>query len=243
MQRLMVFLGHPVYGLGVVLFTILLFSGIGSTTVGARAPAPGHDDRRASARCWRRWSLAGLLTPLVTDLGARREATDMRIVVSVLLLAPPAFCMGMMFPLGPQHLAPPRGAAAVLLERQRHHLDAGVGAGHGAVDRIRHRQDLRARRRLLRRLRRDAGLEAGGERTRCRGSKRSKDRHWCLTMPLRRLQRPSGRRRPCWSASRRTDSPAARAGRQPIARRARSGARPRLTGTGYKGRRPAIAAP
>ena len=41
MQRLMVFLGHPVYALGVVLFTILLFSGIGSATVGARAPRPG----------------------------------------------------------------------------------------------------------------------------------------------------------------------------------------------------------
>ena len=36
MQRLMVFLGHPVYRLGVVLFTILLFGGIGSVTVGAR---------------------------------------------------------------------------------------------------------------------------------------------------------------------------------------------------------------
>jgi len=42
---------------------------------------------------------AGLLTPLVTTW-ARAEATDMRILVSVLLLAPPAFCMGMMFPLG-----------------------------------------------------------------------------------------------------------------------------------------------
>ena len=31
----MVFLGHPVYGLSVVLFTILLFGGVGSTTVGA----------------------------------------------------------------------------------------------------------------------------------------------------------------------------------------------------------------
>ena len=41
MQRLMVFLGHPVYGLSVVLFTILLFSGLGSTTVGAQAPRPG----------------------------------------------------------------------------------------------------------------------------------------------------------------------------------------------------------
>jgi hypothetical protein len=31
---------------------------------------------------------------------ARSEATDIRILLSVLLLAPPAFCMGMMFPLG-----------------------------------------------------------------------------------------------------------------------------------------------
>src|SRR6267142_6362392 len=38
MQRLMVFLGHPVYGLSVVLFTILLFGGIGSATIGARSP-------------------------------------------------------------------------------------------------------------------------------------------------------------------------------------------------------------
>ena len=38
MQRLMVFLGHPVYGLSVILFTILLFGGIGSTTVGTQYP-------------------------------------------------------------------------------------------------------------------------------------------------------------------------------------------------------------
>jgi hypothetical protein len=98
MQRLMVFLGHPVYGLSVVLFTILLFSGIGSATVGADAPRP-------RAIVWRVTVLlitilaAGLLTPLVT-VWTRSQPTDMRILVSVLLLAPPAFCMGMMFPLG-----------------------------------------------------------------------------------------------------------------------------------------------
>jgi len=98
MQRLMVFLGHPVYGLSVVLFTILLFSGIGSATVGADTPRP-------RATVWRVAVLlitvlaAGLLTPLVT-IWARSLSTDMRIVVSVLLLAPPAFCMGTMFPLG-----------------------------------------------------------------------------------------------------------------------------------------------
>ncbi len=98
MQRLMVFLGHPVYGLSVVLFTILLFSGIGSTTVGADAPRRGAIAVRAAALL-ATLVAAGLLTPLVTHW-ARTESTDIRILVSVLLLAPPAFCMGMMFPLG-----------------------------------------------------------------------------------------------------------------------------------------------
>ena len=98
MQRLMVFLGHPVYGLGVVLFAILIFSGIGSTTVGALAPRPGAVIGRAVALLTT-LTAAGLLTPLVTTW-TRSEATDMRILVSVLLLAPPAFCMGMMFALG-----------------------------------------------------------------------------------------------------------------------------------------------
>jgi spermidine synthase len=98
MQRLMVFLGHPVYGLGVVLFTILIFSGIGSATVGALAPRPGTLIGRV-VLLLTTLVVAGLLTPLVTTW-TRSEATDMRILVSVLLLAPPAFCMGMMFPLG-----------------------------------------------------------------------------------------------------------------------------------------------
>ena len=98
MQRLMVFLGHPVYGLSVVLFTILLFSGAGSTTVGAHVPRPGAVVARVAALLTTLVA-AGLLTPLFTTW-ARSETTEMRILVSVLLLAPPAFCMGMMFPLG-----------------------------------------------------------------------------------------------------------------------------------------------
>jgi len=98
MQRLMVFLGHPVYGLGVVLFTILLFSGIGSTTVGERPARPGAVVARVMALL-ATIIVAGLLTPLVASW-AKSEATDMRILISMLLLAPPAFCMGMMFPLG-----------------------------------------------------------------------------------------------------------------------------------------------
>jgi len=98
MQRLMVFLGHPVYGLAVVLFTILLFSGLGSTTVGSYEPRPGAVIARVIILLTT-LAVAGLLTPWLTA-SARSAATDMRILLSVLLLAPPAFCMGMMFPLG-----------------------------------------------------------------------------------------------------------------------------------------------
>jgi hypothetical protein len=98
MQRLMVFLGHPVYGLSVILFTILLFGGIGSTTVGMHYPRPRAVVARIAALLTT-LVLAGLLTPLIATW-ARSAATDMRILLSVLLLAPPAFCMGMMFPLG-----------------------------------------------------------------------------------------------------------------------------------------------
>jgi spermidine synthase len=98
MQRLMVFLGHPVYGLGVVLFTLLLSSGIGSMTVSS-----GNSSRDAII-----WRVAGLLaaivlvgalTPVVTH-ATRTAPTGARILLSVLLLTPPGFFMGMMFPLG-----------------------------------------------------------------------------------------------------------------------------------------------
>jgi SAM-dependent methyltransferase len=98
MQRLMVFLGHPVYGLAVVLFTILLFSGLGSATVGEQIPRPSTVIARAAALLIT-LIIAGLSTPFVTTW-ARSEMTEMRILVSIVLLAPPAFCMGMMFPLG-----------------------------------------------------------------------------------------------------------------------------------------------
>ena len=98
MQRLMVFLGHPVYGLGVVLFTLLLFSGIGSTTVAAAAPRTDAIIARIVGLVVA-LAVAGLLTPVTTEW-ARAQTTEVRICISVLLLAPPSFFMGMMFPLG-----------------------------------------------------------------------------------------------------------------------------------------------
>ncbi|MGY3441094.1 spermidine synthase [Bradyrhizobium sp. USDA 4473] len=98
MQRLMVFLGHPVYGLSVVLFTILLFGGIGSGTVGATPARPAVLIVRLVTLVATLVAV-GLLTPSVTAW-SRSAPTEIRILVSIALLAPPAFCMGMMFPLG-----------------------------------------------------------------------------------------------------------------------------------------------
>jgi hypothetical protein len=97
MQRLIVFLGHPVYGLSVVLFTLLLFGGIGSATVYDNIPRE---------KLWRRPLLlclvlcgVGFLTPTFTTEFVP-FGTMARILVSGALLAPAGLCMGMMFPTG-----------------------------------------------------------------------------------------------------------------------------------------------
>ncbi|MEA2942801.1 MAG: hypothetical protein QOD09_3330 [Bradyrhizobium sp.] len=76
----------------------IIGSRAGSATVGAQPPGPGAVFARIAALL-STLVAAGFLTPLLTTW-ARTEATDMRILLSVALLAPPAFCMGMMFPLG-----------------------------------------------------------------------------------------------------------------------------------------------
>jgi hypothetical protein len=104
MQRLMIFLGHPTYALSVVLFSLLLFSGLGSlATEGLEDPSPDRGMRWLFL-----WPLAvlllilltfGFVTPVIID---RFEAatTTVRILTSVLILAPMGLVMGMPFPLG-----------------------------------------------------------------------------------------------------------------------------------------------
>ena len=97
MQRLIVFLGHPTYGLSVVLFAMLAASGIGSLLIGrfgdgARATTP----------------LVALIATLVvfgaaTPMAIRTFAastTPVRIAVAVALLFPIGLLMGTAFPLG-----------------------------------------------------------------------------------------------------------------------------------------------
>jgi len=100
MERLIVFLGHPVYALSVVLFTLLLASGAGSYTV-QRIP----DDRLAeSVRRRLAWLLGalllfGLVTPSAITL-LQGASTPVRIMTAVGLLAPIGLLMGMPFPMG-----------------------------------------------------------------------------------------------------------------------------------------------
>jgi spermidine synthase len=97
MQRLMLFLGHPIYGLTVVLFSLLFFGGIGSATVDASL-AGRNPWRRPAILCLVLTAI-GLATP---DLAIWLKSCGVvvRIMASIALLAPAGFCMGMMFPLG-----------------------------------------------------------------------------------------------------------------------------------------------
>jgi hypothetical protein len=113
MQRLILLLGHPIYTLVVILFTLLLAGGLGSFFAKRFAP---QDIRRALGRILPLVVLlivAGAfgLPPLVKaalplNLGAR-------IVVAGLLTFPFGFLMGMPFPLGLRRCAADEDSAPV----------------------------------------------------------------------------------------------------------------------------------
>ncbi len=100
MQRLIVVLGHPTYGLTVVLFALLLSGGLGSWLTN-RVPI----ERAADAGRIRLIVLVallllfGILTPAVAD-SLQRAETPVRVIASALMLGVPGLFMGMAFPLG-----------------------------------------------------------------------------------------------------------------------------------------------
>jgi len=102
MQRLVVFLGHPTYALAVVLFSLLVFSGIGSLV------CSGISGQRAATRQLGLLLLAliafGATTVSVTGAFAA-STTPIRIAIAIALLAPLGFFMGMAFPLGMQWIS------------------------------------------------------------------------------------------------------------------------------------------
>jgi hypothetical protein len=100
LQRLGVFLGHPTYGLTVVLFSVLLFSGIGSMLT-ERLVSYEHPRRALTALGVLLGVIAlfGILSPGVLR-ATESMTTPARIAVAVALLAPLSLMMGMPFALG-----------------------------------------------------------------------------------------------------------------------------------------------
>ena len=100
MQRLIIFLGHPTYGLSVVLFGLLLSSGIGSylTENISNPDKIGPTVVRLLALICV-LAIFGRLTPYA--IGRFHEsATVLRIVAATIMLFPLGLFMGMAFPLG-----------------------------------------------------------------------------------------------------------------------------------------------
>ena len=99
-QRLTIFLGHPVYSLSVVLFSLLLSSGAGSLST-ARLK-PGEGDRSALVRMVMLVIVLvafGAITPTAVR-HYEAAATPVRIAIAVAILVPIGFFMGMAFPIG-----------------------------------------------------------------------------------------------------------------------------------------------
>jgi MFS family permease len=100
LQRLSIFLGHPTYGLTVSLFSVLVFSGLGSMLTERIV----RDDRPRSrllplAALVGIVIAAGFATPAVLH-ALDGATTPVRIATAVALLAPLALVMGMPFALG-----------------------------------------------------------------------------------------------------------------------------------------------
>jgi len=100
MQRLNVFLGHPIYGLSVVLFSLLLFSGIGSFAT-ERIARPGLRAVNLLPFAFLIPLLIafGFVTPIVVH-HFDSATTPLRILTATAILAPMGLAMGMPFPIG-----------------------------------------------------------------------------------------------------------------------------------------------
>ncbi len=100
MQRLIIALGHPIYGLSVVLFALLLSSCIGSYfTAGITGDTVASAGVRRMAFTVLVLGAFGLTTPAIAH-AIEPLATRWRILASIGVLFPIGFMMGMAFPIG-----------------------------------------------------------------------------------------------------------------------------------------------
>lgn len=98
-QKLVLFLGHPTYALTVVIFSMLVFSGLGSFWSRRLTQA---SDQRLRVICVTVAALVALIAVTAAPLTARLVGLPLavKIILAVLLIAPAGFVMGIPFPAG-----------------------------------------------------------------------------------------------------------------------------------------------
>src|SRR5262249_48538026 len=98
-QKFVLFLGHPTYALTVVIFSMLISSGLGSN---ASRRVIGKEEGRLIKTLGLIAVLAALLALVASALlpAAVGLPLPLKIVISVLFIAPLGFVMGMPFPTG-----------------------------------------------------------------------------------------------------------------------------------------------
>ena len=113
-QKFMLFLGHPLYAVAVVLCGFLLFASLGSLLSGHLSERLGRPEYTVRAAVLAIGALALLYLFLLPEVFQALAGLGElpRIALSLALIAPLAFCMGMPFPLGLQRLA---GSAPALI--------------------------------------------------------------------------------------------------------------------------------
>ena len=98
-QKFVMLLGHPTYALTVIVFSMLVFSGLGSFF--SRKVVLSNDSRlqRVLIIVALLVSALAFLAPVVTEAGIVWPL-PLKMLVTALLIAPAAFMMGMPFPSG-----------------------------------------------------------------------------------------------------------------------------------------------
>lgn len=99
LQRLIIFLGHPTYGLSVVLFSLLLSSGLGSFLTQRIDPGPGNSAVVSLFLLLLALAIFGIVTPHAIH-SFETCTTVKRILAAAGTLFPLGLTMGMAFPLG-----------------------------------------------------------------------------------------------------------------------------------------------
>jgi predicted membrane-bound spermidine synthase len=97
-QRLSVFLGHPIYALAVILFTVILSTGIGSSVSDKVREPARRTPLLGAAAAAAIVAVHYALLELVDIMSA--SSMPARIVASIAVIAPLGLLLGLFFPLG-----------------------------------------------------------------------------------------------------------------------------------------------